>query len=393
VFLVSGGVILANIDFATKRVERGKLSIETVQQGTLEIKVDSNGQLLPRDIEYIASQVDGRVAKRYVKAGAVVTAGQVLVELTNPQLIDSAEEARSAWEGAVMDLRAAEADLQTSLLNQQVALTKAQFDLEKAQALLDAQAQLQGQHVIPEVDYKRTKLDVTQLTQTREIEQIRTEKMRANIQVQLEVKKAHVTELARALDRAKDQVANLKVVAGIGGIVQEINVDVGQQLTPGSPVGRIAQLDHLYAELRVPAREATDVLAGQSVAVDTHNGTVDGTVSRVDPAVTDGTVIIDVDLKGTLPTGARPQLPVEGVIYISQLPNSLYVGKPSYVKSNAVITVYKLDPRGDYATRVSIKAGKLSTNYLQVLEGLRAGDRIITSDDAEWRDSSRILID
>ncbi len=174
--------------------------------------------------------------------------------------------------------------------------------------------------------------------------------------------------------------------------MQAITVEVGQQLQPGSPVGRIAQREQLYAELKVPAREATQVQAGQKVVVDTRNGTVNGTVARIDPGVTDGNVVVDVDLDGALPAGARPQLEVEGTIYVSQLPNTLYVGKPSYVKNDADITVYKLDPEGRYAERVKVKAGKVSLSYMQVLAGLHAGDRIITSEIAQWQDKDRILL-
>jgi HlyD family secretion protein len=392
VVLVGGGVTLAHIDFSTQRVAREKLSIETVQAGTMEVKVSANGQLLPKNIEQIASQVTGRVAHKYVRPGDRVKVGALVLELTNPQLIASAEEAYSAWEGAVTELQAAESELQTHLLNQQIVLTQAQFSLEAARVQLEAQARLSGQHIIPEIDFKRSQLNVAQLTKTCAIEASRLEKFRANIKVQLAVKQARVTELARALDRARNQAANLKVIAGIDGIVQAIGVDVGQELQPGSPIGRVAQPDPLYAELKVPAREATEVEAGQAAVVDTRSGTVNGIVTRVDPAVTDGTVVVDVDLQGALPPGARPQLPIEGIIYLSRLPNTLYVGKPSYVRTNALISVYKLDTQGRYAARVTIKAGRLSVNYLQVLQGLRAGDRIITSDIGEWQDKERILI-
>jgi HlyD family secretion protein len=392
IVLVGGGVTLAHIDFNTQRVAREKLSIETVRQGTMEVKVSANGQLLPKNIEQVTSQVTGRVARKYVLPGDRVSVGTLVLELTNPQLLASAEEAYSAWEGAVTELQAASSELQTNLLNQQIVLTQAQFALQSAHVLLEAQAKLSGQHIIPEIDFKRSQLNVAQLTQTCAIEERRLQKFRANIQVQLAVKQARVTELARALDRARNQAANLKVLAGIDGIVQAIGVDVGQELQPGSPIGRIAQPDPLYAQLKVPAREAADVEAGQTAVVDTRSGTVNGTVTRVDPAVTDGTVIVDVDLQGALPPGSRPQLPIEGSIYLSRLPDTLYVGKPSYVKTNALISVYKLDTAGRYAARVTIKAGKLSVNYLQVLQGLRAGDRIITSDIGEWQDKERILI-
>jgi HlyD family secretion protein len=390
--LVGGGVTLAHIDFNTVRVDRNKIGIATVQQGTMEIKVSANGQLLPKNIEYIAAQVAGRVAKKYTKPGDVVKAGQVLLELTNPQVVASAEGAYSAWEGSVTELKAAEAELRTNLMNQEVVLTQAQFSLERAQLQLEAETKLIGDHVVAEIDFKRSQLNVAQLTKTRDIEQSRQQTIRDNIKVELAVKQARVTELARALDRAKNDAANLKIIAGIDGIVQAIGVDIGQELAPGSPVGRIAQPDLLYAELKVPAREATEVRVSQSVLIDTHNGTVEGVVTRVDPAVTDGTVVVDASLNGTLPAGARPQLPVEGVIYLSRLPNTLYVGKPSYVKSNSAISVYKLDAEGRYATRATIKAGKASLNYLQVLGGLSAGDRIITSEIGDWQDKDRILI-
>ncbi|MDB6104154.1 MAG: hypothetical protein JWO52_4153, partial [Gammaproteobacteria bacterium] len=159
VVLVGGGVTLAHIDFSTQRVAREKLSIETVQAGTMEVKVSANGQLLPKNIEQIASQVTGRVAHKYVRPGDRVKVGALVLELTNPQLIASAEEAYSAWEGAVTELQAAESELQTNLLNQQIVLTQAQFSLEAARVQLEAQARLSGQHIIPEIDFKRSQLN------------------------------------------------------------------------------------------------------------------------------------------------------------------------------------------------------------------------------------------
>lgn len=389
---ISGSVLLANIDFRTHRVDREKISIATVQHGTMEIKISANGQLLSKNIEQIAAQVPGRVAKRNIKPGAVVEVGQVLVELTNPDLITSAEEAKSAWEGAVAELQSSQAELQNNLLNQEAVVTQAQLKLEKAQLKVENDRSLGGAGVIPKMELKNSELDASQLTKTYAIEESRLQKLRDNMQAQLAVKKARITQLARALDRAKTQAADLKVVAGISGIVQAIDVDVGQQLQPGSPIGRIARQDQLYAELKVPAREASQVQVAQTVVIDTRNGTVNGIVSRIDPGVTEGTVIVDADLHGAVPAGARPQLQIEGIIYISQLVNTLYVGKPSYVKNDAAITVYKLNPAGNYATRVTIQAGKVSLNYLQVLHGLKAGDRIITSEINAFQDQERILL-
>lgn len=390
--LLTTVIALARIDFSTQRVGRDRVTLDTVKRGMLEIKVRANGQLIPRNVEYIASQVTGRVARAAVKPGDVVKTGDVLVELGNPQLVASADEAESAWEGAVNEAKATEAEQRANLLNQESVLTQAKFDMQKAQGRLAAETKLFGRGIVSEIDYDNSKLTVAQTTEQYALEQNRFKAIRDNVKVQLDVKQSRVDELAKALSRARDQVANLRIVAGIDGVVQEISVDVGQQLQPGAPIGRIAQPDQLYAELRVPAREATEVQIGQNVMVDTRNGTADGTVTRVDPAVTDGTVIVDVDLKGGIPAGARPQLPVEGVVFLSQLPDTLYVGRPAYVKSNASIVVYKLDPGGAYATRVPIQAGKVSLDYLQVLGGLEAGDRIITSETGEWQSKERILL-
>ena len=233
--LIGAGVTLASIDFSSRRVDLDTLGIGTVQRGTLDVKVGGNGRLLAKNVEQLASQVTGRVARTHVKPGAVVKAGDLLVELTNPELIASAEEAYSAWEGAVTELRASEVDLQTNLLNQEVVVIQAQFSLERAELQLEAETKLIGQRIISEIDYKRTQLDVSQLAKTLAIEENRMQKIRDNIKVQLAARKSRVTELERALDRARNQAANLKIVAGIDGIVQAVKVDVGQQLHPGSP--------------------------------------------------------------------------------------------------------------------------------------------------------------
>lgn len=392
IVLVWGAITIAKIDFNSRRVDRDNLLIETVQRGPMEIKVSANGQLLPKNIELIASQVSGRVGKLHVLPGDTVAKGQLMAELTNPQLIASAEEAFSAWEGAVADQQSFEVDLQNSLLNQESITMQAKFAYERAQLQLEAETQLIDSNIIPEIDYKRTRLNVAQLKEMFAIESTRLQKSRSNMEAQLAVKKARVTQLARALDRANNAVNDLQVIAGIDGIVQEMTIEVGQQLLPGGPIGRIAQQDQLYAELKVPARQAGEVSVGQNVLVDTRNGTVDGAVERIDPGVTDGTVIVDVNLEGTLPKGARPQLQVEGIIYIAQITDTLYVGKPNYIKADATVALYKLDEQGQYAERLNVEVGKVSVNHVQIIDGLLPGDQIIISDSSDWQDHDKILL-
>ncbi len=385
------GIGLATIDFSTQRIARDKVTISTVQRGLLEVKIHANGQLIPRNVEYLAAQVTGRVIKKNVRPGDAVKAGDVLAELSNPQLVVSAAEAKDAWEGAVNALNASKADSRAQLLNQQSTLMQAKFALQKAKSRLAAENALPP-GIIPELEHEATKLNAAQASAQLALETNRTAAIQVNIREKLNADQSRADELKGAMERANDQVSNLRVVAGIDGIVQEMNVEAGQQLQPGAPIGRIAKPDDLYAELLVSAREANDVQLGQNVSVDTRNGTVDGKVSRIDPAVLNGTVAVDVALTGKIPASARPQLPVEGVIYVSRIPSTLYVGRPSFVKSDATVSVYKLDASGNYANRVTVRVGKVSLDYMQVLSGLSEGDRLITSETGEWQGQDRILL-
>jgi HlyD family secretion protein len=382
---------LVAVDFTTQRIERGKVTIDVVKQGLLEIKVHANGQLVPRNVEYLTSQVTGRVNKKNVRPGDAVKIGDLLAELDNPQLVASAAEAKSAWEGSVNELKASKAELRGTLINQESILMQAKFALQRAKTRLDAELSLPP-GIIPRIEHEATKLNFAQSTEQYDLETKRMAAVRINVQEQFNADQSRTEELKKAMERAFDQVANLRIVAGIDGIVQEMNIDIGQQLQPGSPIGRIARPDELYAELRVSAREANDVRVGQHVVIDTRNGTVTGTVARIDPAVINGTIVVDINLTGKIPASARPQLPVEGTIYLARISDATYVGRPSYVKPNATVPVYKLDPSGDYATRVPVRVGKVSLDYMQIESGLAEGDRLITSEIGEWQGQDKILL-
>ena len=390
---LAGGVYtLANTDFKTHRVNRNKMSIETVRQGTMEVKVSANGVLLSKNVEQIVAQVPGRVARKIVKPGTMVEKGQVLVELTNPDLASNLEQAELAWEGVQPQLQSSKATMEINILNQEGVVAQAQLALEKARLRAKTNRSLYASGEVALVQLRNSELEDDETEKAYAIQTDQLKQLRGNIDDQIAVQRFHGTQLARALDRTRTQADELKIAAGIGGIVQSIDVEVGQQLQPGTLVGSIAQQDNLYAELKVPAREASQVAPGQSVVVDTRNGLIEGAVSRVAPGVTDGTVVMDVELHGSLPAGARPQLQVEGTIYINRIANAVFVGKPSYVKNNAEVAVYKLDPTGHYATRVRVMAGKISLNDMQVLSGLKPGDRIVTSEIGEFQGEERVLL-
>lgn len=390
--LLYGAISIANIDFESRRVDRDTLLVGTVERGDLEIRISANGELLPQDLELISAQVEGRVARVHVAPGDEVHTGQVLAELSNPQLLNAAEEAISAWEGAVADLKGFEVELENQLLNQESAALQVQFAFEKARLEEEAKRTLSEKSIIPEIEFRQIQLDVEQLRQTIVIEKKRLQQSQDNMKTLLSVRESRVTQLARALDRANDRVNNLKIVAGIDGMVQELELELGQQLILGSPIGRLARQELLYAELRVPARQAGDVVIGQKVLVDTRNGTVNGSVSRIDPGVTEGTVIVDVEIHDPLPRGARPQLQVEGIIYVAQIADAFHVGRPTFIRTDAEVTIYKLDAAGEYAQRVNVRMGRASVNRVEILNGLVPGDRVILSDSSDWQDHDRILL-
>ncbi len=383
-----------SVDLTTFRIDRDKIRIGIVQRGDFEVKVHANGVLLPRNVEWIASQVEGRVKRLHVYAGDAVTEGQLLLELSNPALVTAADEARSAYDGSRAQLNARRADLQTQLLNQKSLLLKTKFELQSARLQLDAERQLRERPNPPvaEIDFRRTQLNVQQLEETLVIEKEKLEKSYSNMDAQLAAEKAKVAQQAKILERAEDKVADLHVRAGMDGVVQEFPLKPGQRLNPGDDIARIARQDQLYAELEVPARQATDVSVGQLVLIDTRNGEVNGKVSRVDPAVSGGTVIVDVTITDTLPKGTRPELTIDGIIYVAQIANALYVDRPAFSKKDSRLMLYRLDADNQYADRVAVELGTISANRVEVLSGLAAGDQIVLSDSNDWKTRTRINI-
>lgn len=386
--------LLLSLDLATRRVDGDSLRIGTVTRQDLAIEVNANGVLLPREVEWIAAQVEGRVYAIHRRAGEEVKAGEVLVTLSNPELINNAEEARSALEGGRAALVSYEVDLQNLLLDQQAATLRAKFAHASAVLKLDAETRLrETSNIIPDIDYQRTLLEVEQLRASHAIEQQRATQQETNIKTQLTARTAQVEQLARAVERAQGKIDALTVRAGMSGVVQQMGLEIGQRLLPGAQVARIARQEELYAELKVLAQQATDVALGQAVTIDTRNGVVSGRVSRVDPAVNEGTVVVDVTLGGDLPPGTRPELQVQGLITVAQLHDALIVDKPAYSRADGQLTLYRLLPGQEIAERTVVQTGRASVNQIEIVGGLEAGDRIILSDTSDWQDQSRIHID
>lgn len=395
--MLAGGIAatayaLATMDFSTRRITRDEVLIGTVAHGDLAITVAANGILLAREIEMISAKVEGTAIRIHVRPGDSVSAGQVLVDLDNPLLEANVESSQFALDGANADLVSNRITIENQILNLESALIQSRFALEKARLELEAKRRLSINGVISRIEFQQIELDVQQKEQLVAIEAQRLQKSQENQGSQLAVLRSGVQQAEQSLARARTEQANLQVRSSMAGVVQEMGIDFGQRLRPGEQLGRIARQDLLYAQLNVPSLQAGELATGQRVVLNTRSGLVEGAISRIDPAVINGTVLVDVNLSSALPAAARPELAVEGTIYIAEIHDTLYVQRPATSRSHARQIVFRLDAQGEYAERTTVEIGRVSVNHAQIVDGLREGDRIILSDSSDWQDQSRVLL-
>jgi HlyD family secretion protein len=396
-FAIGGVLVLAIATVGLMRLEPAAPTVaissvwpDTVREGEMLREVRGPGTLVPRAIRWIGAQAEGRVDRVVVRPGAAVEADTVLVEMSNPELVQETEEARYAVEAAEAELTELKLTLENKQLDQRaaVAAAKAQYEGDR----LQAEAEKEAGNVVPQLRYQRSELLAEQRKVLLEIEHERLDQFAASMDAQLAVRKARVMQVRNAYERMRERVASLAVRAGAAGVVQEMLVEEGQRLVIGTNIARVARPDELQAELRVPETQARDVLLGQLVRVDTRNGIVEGQVSRIDPAVQSGTVQVDVELTGALPRGARPDQSVDGTIEIERLPHVVFMGRPAYGQPNTTVGIYKFTEDGRYAVRVPVELGRTSVSAVEILKGLAPGDRVILSDTSAWADAERIRL-
>ena len=389
-------VVLAILTIALSRLEPAAPSVDAdtlytgeVAQGELLIQTRGPGTLVPRVRLWIAAQSAGRVEQLLVRPGAIVEADTILMELSNPDLMRQAEEARYGLEIAKATFAEFELGLRSKELDQKAAVAQSRASYESAR--LQAEAE-RASTVIAELQVRKSELTAESLKAAYDIQVERLNALGATVNAQIAAQRAKLGQDQNKYERMREQVEALHVRASLAGVVQTVLVEEGAQVQPGANVARVARPDVLMAELKVPETQAKDVLNDQLVAVDTRNGIVAGKVIRIDPAASEGTVQVDVELTGKLPGGARPEQSVDGTIEIKRLPNVLKMGRPTYVQQNSTITLFKLVDDGEYAVRVPVRIGATSVNEVEVVEGLMPGDRVILSDTSAWDDVDRIRL-
>ena len=389
VLLAAVTVGLTRLEPAAPSVAMASVWPDTVRKGEMLIEVRAPGTLEPRAIRWIGAQADGRVDRVIVRPGAVVEADTVLVEMSNPDLMQAADEARYEVESA----KAAYADLELQLRNKQLdqKATVASAAAEYESKRLESVAYREAGNAVSMIKTQQSELVAQQLKVKLDTERERLAQFSKSVEAQLAVPRTRVTQAQHALDRKLAQIDSLMVRAGVAGVVQEVLVEEGQRIALGANIARVTKPDELQAELRVAETQARDVLIGQLVHVDTRGGIVEGMVSRIDPAATSGTVQVDVELMGTLPRGARPSLSVDGTIEIKRLDDVLFTGRATYSQANTTIKLFKI-VEGNYAVKVPVELGATSANSVEIVKGLEPGDRVILSDMSAWDEYDRIRL-
>ena len=379
---------------ATHIVDRELLLTDKVQQGELRVNVRGIGVLAPKDVRWLATNVNGRVDRIYAKAGAIVAKGDLILQLSNPQLVQQFEETQWDLDEIEAQTIALEVSLESQALDQEAAVINEKLNYERSLLTLNAQETLlkQGINAVSQIDHQAIKIEVAQNKQRWELEIKRLEKQKENVAAQLAANQARVNRMHKTLERAKQQVENLNVRASIDAIVQVMPMELGQQVTAGTNLARLAKRGEFIAELRIPENQIQDVVIGQSVSLDTRTSIVEGIVKRIDPSVENGVVQVDVELLGPSPKEARPELTVEGIIEVMRIENTLYVKRPMFAKSYGDSKVYLVNSKGELANKHSVTFGKSSNTFIEIKNGLALGQEIIVSDVSAWETHQQIRI-
>ena len=382
----------ARLKPAAPLVERSSVWLDTVKRGEMLREVRGPGTLVPKEIRWVTAETAAHVERIVVKPGAQVQADTVLLELSNPEVQEQLAGAQSAVAAARADNAAKKMSLENQVLDQKANFAQVRSDYESARLEAEAKKSLAEKGVIPQIQYRQIELTAEQRKVRLEIETERVVKFQETVRAQLDADRARLSQLETTLALRQRQVDALKVRAGTAGVLQQVPVQEGQQVAAGTNLARVARPDVLRAELRIAETQAKDLLLGQGVKVDTRNGIVDGKVERIDPAVQNGTVQVDVDLTGDLPPGARPDLSVEGTIQIERLDNVVFVGRPAFGQPNSDVRLFKLNAADGIAERVPVHLGRSSVNLIEITRGLNPGDQVVLSDTSAWDAYDRIRL-
>jgi HlyD family secretion protein len=380
---------------AAPSVEYGTIWPDTVKRGSMMRQVRGLGTLvpIPEDVRLIPAETDVRVERIIVLPGTPVKPDTVIMELSNPQVAQEAIASGLDVKSAQAELHNTTAKVHSDLMTLKAGAATVDADYENAKRDAEANKELNKIGVLSDSALKASLAKAHEMEVRHQIEQERIAESTEAVRTQLAVQQANIDQKLALAQLRNKQLDSLKVRAGISGVLQELPVQVGQRVAQGAILAKVVQPDHLKAELKIPETQAKDIVIGQNAEIDTHNGIVKGHVARIDPAVLNGTVTVDVSLDEAPPKGARPDLSVDGTITLEKLDNVLYVGRPAFGQEKSTVGMFKIDPDGKGATRVPVELGRSSVNTIEVIRGLKEGDQVILSDMSRWDNQERIRLD
>ena len=391
---VIGGasVALSKLKPGAPSVEWGTIWPGEVKRGEMVRNVKGIGTLIPEEIRWIPAVTNGRIEKRHVKPGAIVKTDTIIIEMSNPELERDALDALNQLRGAEAELANQKVQLQSNRLNQQSQAATVTSDYQQSKLQAERDEILAREGLVSDLNAKLSRGKADTLGNRDKIEQQRLNIVDDAIKAQVQVYEARVQQYKALYELRRGQLEALKVRAGVNGVVQEVPIQEGQQVTQGTNLARVIDPTRLKAEVRVAETQTKDLVIGQRAEIDTRNGVIEGRVMRIAPTAIQGTVTVDVELLGELPKGARPDLSVDGTIELERLKDVVYMNRPAFGQSQSTITLFKLLPDGKEAVRVPVKLGRDSVNFIEILEGLNVGDQVILSDTSQYDSVNRIRL-
>jgi len=380
----------AHLKPAAPVVDRSLVVVDTVKRGPMVRQVRGSGTLVPVEINWIAATTDARVARVVVRPGTAVTRDTVILELADPTQVQRTLDARYLLQAGEADFVSLRNRLHSQELDEQASAARLKAEYEQARLRSNADEELVAKGVLPELTRRLSRNAADELENRYRLESERLRSNATSMASEIAAQHAKVEQLRAQTRLQEEQLASLQVRAGIDGVLQQVNVEVGQRVAAGSVLAKVVQPQQLMAQLRIPETQARDVAVGQTAAIDTRNGIVAGRVTRIDPASQNATVTVDVALAGALPRGARPDLTVDGAIELERMSDVLHVARPVNAQENTSGTVFRIE--GSDAVRVHVRFGRSSVTTIEIVDGLKDGDRIITSDMSAWEEADRVQL-
>jgi HlyD family secretion protein len=377
---------------AAPTVERGTVLVDTVKRGLMVRDVHGLGTLVPEDILWIQSEFDSQVGKILSQSGDEVNPDSVLLVLTNPQMEADANDYEWQAKQAEANYADLKVKLQSQTFDEQLQVATMQGDLKQAEITKEIEEKLLESHLDSQLNARLAIAKWEQAVSRFQMEKQKLDIMKQSVDAQLEAQHVQIEKLRATGQLKKKQVDELTIRAGIKGRMQEMTLQAGQRVKPGDVLAKVAQPWKLMARLQITETQAKDILLGQKASIDTRNGIVPGHVTRIDASIVNGTRTIDCKLDGPLPTGAVPDLSVDGTVEIERLPNVVYMQRPVFGQPNSSVSLFKLDPDNKEATRIVVRLGRASVNATEILDGLKPGDQVILSEIPGQDQNTRIRL-